>query len=129
MANNSLESNLPDTVSVSEATEVFSQVMGFFRECENTKRETARYDAMAKVLTMEINRKYDLWEKVFTHVFSERHASILKTFEVINKGMQTNDKDMINMGLMGLSTIVASSPFADFDKVINAVSNGQKISI
>jgi hypothetical protein len=120
---------LPDTVSAGEATEVFSQIMGFFRECEITKRETARYDAAVKILTIEINRKYDLWEKVFTEVFKERRAGILKTFEVIDRGMETNDRQMINMGLMGLSSIVASSPFADIDKMVSALSAGQQISI
>ena len=126
---NSLEAQLPKTVSMAEASEVFSQVMGFFREREITKRETARYDAMVTVLTTEIHRKYDLWEKVFTEIFKDRRGNILKTFEVIDKGMETNDNQLINMGLMGLSSIVASSPFADIDKVINAISSGQNISI
>ena len=129
MDDKSLEPQLPETVNTNEALEVFSQVMSFFRECEITKRETARYDAAVKVLSKEIKRKYDLYEKVFTEVFKERRAGILKTFEVIDKGMTANDKDMINMGLMGLSAIVASSPFADFDKVVNAISSGKQISI
>ena len=124
-----LESQLPETVAVGEAMEVFSLAMNFFRECEITRRETARYDSMVKILTTEINRKYDMWEKVFTEVFRERRAGILKTFEVIDKGIETNDKKLINMGLMGLSTIVASSPFADIDKVVNAINAGQQISI
>ena len=125
----SLESQLPSTVGIEEAKEVFSLAMNFFRECENTKRETARYDSIVTIMTTEINRKYDLWEKVFTEVFKERRAGILKTFEIIDKGMETNDKQMINMGLMGLSNIVASSSFADIDKVINAINTGQQISI
>lgn len=136
----SLEARLPDTVSIGEACEVFSQIMGFFRECEITKREiaqereitkreTARYDALVTVLTAEINRKYDLWERVFTEVFSERRAGILKTFEVIDRGMETNDKQMINLGLMGLSSIVASSPFAGMSEMVKAISAGQTISI
>jgi len=125
----SLESQLPETVSIAEAREVFSQAMGFFRECEVTKRETARYDAMVNILTMEINRKYDMWERVFTEVFKERRAGILKTFEVIDKGIETNDRPLINMGLMGLSAIVASSPFADIDKVVSAISAGHQVAI
>jgi hypothetical protein len=123
------ESQLPETVSANEASDVFSQVMGFFRECEKTKRESARYSAAVEILTAEIHRKYDLWEKVFTEVFSERRAGILKTFQIIDKGMETNDKQLINMGLASLSSIVASSPFADIDKVVNALSTGRSISI
>jgi hypothetical protein len=125
----SLDARLPDTVSIGEACEVFSQIMGFFRECEITKRETARYDALVKILTTEINRKYELLERVFTEVFSERRAGILKTFEVIDRGMETNDKQMINLGLMGLSSIVASSPFAGMSEMVKAISAGQTISI
>jgi hypothetical protein len=125
----STNSNLPEIVSLTEANEVFSCVMNFFRECEITKRETARYDAAVKIITTEINRKYDLWEKVFTEIFKERRVSILKTFEIIDKGMEKNDKELINMGLMGLSTIVVSSPFADIDKMINAINTGQKITL
>ena len=129
MPDNHDELQLPSTVTIGEVTEVFSQVINFFRECEITKRETARYDAMVKVLTTEINRKYDLWEKVFTEVFKERRAGILKTFQIIDKGMEENDKQMINMGLMGLSQIVATSPFSDFDKVFTAINDGKEINI
>ena len=125
----SFESQLPSTVAVEDAKEVFSLVMKYFRDVEITKRETARYSAMVKVLTTEINRKYDMWEKVFTEVFKERRVSILKTFEIIDKGMEKNDMQMINLGLMGLSNIVASSPFKDIDKVVSAISTGQQISI
>ena len=122
-----METQLPSTVAVEDAREVFSLVMNFFREAEITKRETARYTAMVEVLTTEINRKYDMWERVFTEVFSERRAGILKTFEIIDKGMEKNDMQMINLGLMGLSNIVASSPFADFDKVFKAINDGKQI--
>ena len=127
--NVNFELMLPQTVSFQEANEVFSLVMNCFRESEITKRETARYDAMVEVLTAEINRKYDLWEKVFTEVFKERRTGILKTFEVIDEGIRSNDKQLINMGLMGLSSIVASSPFADIDKVVNAISSGRQVNI
>lgn len=123
------ETRLPDTVTAYEAAQVFSYAMDFFRECEITKRETARYEVAVKVLTTEINRKYDLWKKVFTEVFKERRTGILKTFEVIDEGMRINDKQMINMGLSALSSIVATSPFADFDKVINAINSGKQITI
>jgi hypothetical protein len=125
----SLGLRLPDTVSVAEARDVFSQVMNFFHECEITKRESARHSVAVEILSTEINRKYDLWGKVFTEIFSERRAGILKTFEVIDKGIANNDKQMINMGLMGLSSIVASSPFADIEMVVDTICLGQQISI
>lgn len=124
-----LESRLPSSVGIEEAKEVFSIAMNFFRECEITKRETARYDSLVTVMTTEINRRYDLWEKVFTEVFRERRVSILKFFEIIDKGMETNDKQLINMGLMNLSNMVATSPFANIDQIINAINTGQQVSI
>ena len=124
-----IESQLPSTIPIEKAKEVFSLIMNFHRECEITKRETARYNAMVNVLTTEIHRKYNMWEMVFTEVFKERRAGILKNFEVIDKGMKENDKQLINMGLMGLSQIVASSPFSDFDKVFDAINDGKEIVI
>lgn len=124
-----MEANLPDTVSINEAREVFTCAMNFFREAEITKRETARYDAAVRIMETEIRHKYRLWQRVFTEVFAERRMSIQKTFEVIDKGMAQNDKELINMGLMGLSTIVSSSPFANIDKMITAINSGQQITI
>jgi hypothetical protein len=120
---------IPGTVSSQDVLQVFSQIMNYKTECEVTKRETAKYEAVSKVMMKEIDKKYNLYENIFTEIFTERRAAILKHFEVIDKGIKEGDRELINMGLMFLSNIVVSSPFGDAEKLHKMLESGQTISI
>ena len=53
----------------------------------------------------------------FNKVFSERTEAIKKDFEIIDKGMKENNRELISAGISGLSRVVATSPFADIEKL------------
>ncbi|MDF2565687.1 MAG: hypothetical protein K0Q53_2082, partial [Massilibacillus sp.] len=52
-----------------------------------------------------------------------------KSFEIIDKGMAENDRELIGQGLHSLSKIVSSSPFADLHKLSGALENNENIEI
>jgi hypothetical protein len=80
------------------------------------------------VLLTEIRRKYDLYEKVFEHIFAERKMAIHKSFEIIDRGLESNDRELISSGLH-ISKIVSSSPFSDLQALSNSLENNKFIEI
>ena len=87
------------------------------KESEITKREIRKYESARDVMIQEITGKYKFYEMFFSKVFAERGEAIKKDFEIIDKGMKENNRDLISMGVSGLSRVVASSPFTDMERL------------
>ncbi len=82
------------------------------KEQERTKREAII--AKRDVLTAEINAKKELLSEIFKGIFDERQNTINKLFDVLDKGIEKGDSDLIDKSLSGILTIIQTSPFANF---------------
>jgi hypothetical protein len=120
---------IPDNMPGPDVTKAFTLFLEYKKENEMTKREIARYDAMKEVMITEITRKYDFYEKLFAAVFSERKIVIDKYFEIIDKGIKEKDNELVLAGLSNLSTVVASSPFANLGELKNLIESNKKIEM
>ena len=100
-----------------EFPRLFEMLLECKKESEMTKREIKRYDAMKEVMIQEITGKYIFYESLFSKIFAERQETIKKDFEIIDEGMKRNDRELIAVGITGLSQLVASSPFEDLEKL------------
>jgi len=87
------------------------------KESELSQREIKKYDSMKEVMLREITGKYSFYEFLFSRIFSERQEVIKKDFEIIDRGMKQNNRDLITAGISGLSQVIASSPVAELDKI------------
>ena len=65
---------------------------------------------------------FDISEQFFLDVFGERDAALGKHYDLLDKAVASNDKDLIIAAIKGISTIVTKSPLEDleaFAKVFN----------
>lgn len=85
-----------------------------YKEHQATEREIARIDANKEVALDHIRKKHDLYREAFCRIFDERRDIITRHFALIDKGIASNDRDLMLQGLQGLGEIVAASPFANF---------------
>ena len=104
-------------IPAEEIPRFFEMLLGCKKESEQTKREIKKYDSMKEVMIQEITGKYSFYEFLFSKIFAERAEAIKKDFEIIDRGMKQNNRDLIATGVSGLSQIVASSPFTDMEKL------------
>jgi hypothetical protein len=100
-----------------EIPKLFELLLACQKESEMTKREEKKYEAMKEIMIREITGKYAFYEFFFSRIFAERQEAIRKDFEIIDRGMKENNRDLVSDGVSGLSRVVASSPFADLDKL------------
>jgi hypothetical protein len=110
-------------IPAEEIPRLFELLLETRKESEHTKREIKRYDSMKEAMIQEITGKYSFYEFFFSHLFAERQEAIKKDFEIIDKGMKENNRDLIQTGVSGLSQVVASSPFSDLDKLRRMIGN------
>jgi hypothetical protein len=120
---------LKEVIPKQDVLSLFSKLSDVRREMAVTEREVARISAARDIALSEIQSKYALYHKVFDRVFEERRDAINKNFEIIDKGLAANDRDLILGGLKGLSDIVASSPFGSIEQLGRALESNQRIEI
>jgi hypothetical protein len=110
-------------IPAEEIPRLFELLLECRKESEITSRAAKKYDAMKEVMIHEITGKYSLYEFFFSKIFAERQEVIKKDFEIIDRGMKQNNRDLIASGLSGLSQVVASSPVTDMEKLRRLVED------
>ncbi|OBR62844.1 hypothetical protein A7K91_15765 [Paenibacillus oryzae] len=106
--------------------EFFKVLADAYKENQHAQLELAKLEAQKEIVLSEIKNKYELYYKVFDAIFDERKTAIHKSFEIIDRGLASNNKEMIGMGLQGLSKIVSSSPFSNIHE-LTGLMEGRKI--
>lgn len=107
----------------------FKMLMEIKRENDEVKKEIKKIEATKELLIHEMTLKFDLYHKVFGQIFDERKQSINKSFEIIDRGLKENDKDLISMGLNSLSQVVSASPFSNLAELSKLLEGGGRIEI
>lgn len=112
-----------------DVLDFFNKLTDAYKEAKITEREVAKIQAQKEVLLKEIEKKYDLYYTIFDRIFDERKEAIHKSFEIIDKGLNQGDKDLISVGMQGLSKVVSSSPFANLDQLSRMIEGNKVIEI
>ena len=126
------EVSLANGLKISEINNILGSFTEIFRHRADIARsevEIRNLEIKEKVLLTEIEKKYDLYNKVFKAIFDERRDAITKSFDIIDRGLSNDDKDLISMGLTNLSTVVAASPFSNLKGLSDVIESGGKIEI
>jgi len=59
----------------------------------------------------------------------ERRQAIDKFFEIIDKGIEENDRELIAFGLSSLSNVIASSLFSNIGELTKLIESGETIDL
>jgi biopolymer transport protein ExbB/TolQ len=112
-----------------DALAFLNSLIEAYREDQTVRRDLAKIEAMRDVVLTEITKRYELYHRVFDRIFDERKEAIDRHFDIIDRGVGANDKELIIQGLKGLSTIVSSSPFANLQELSKLLESGRKVEI
>jgi len=112
-----------------DALAFINQLQDAYITHRQTEVQIKTIEAQREVLITEIQHRYDLYHKVFDNIFDERKMAINKSFEIIDEGLKSNDRELVNIGMQGLSKVVSSSPFANIEQLTNLIESGGKIQI
>jgi hypothetical protein len=98
-------------------------------ELAKTERDIIKIEATRDMLIAEMNLKYGVIQAALGEIFAERRGALDRHFKVIERGLESNDRDLIVAGLTGVANIVGSSPFADLDRLGQLLNSGSSIEI
>jgi len=81
------------------------------------------------IASQKIAADKEKWHDMLTHIFSGRDKAIDTFIEQIENGVKTNNNEIILKAMDGLSTIVASSPWPNFDSFNKLIDSGGEIEL
>ena len=111
------------------STSFFKTLIEVYKEGKKTDLEIEQLRLKKEVLLKEMEQRHDLYNKIFTEIFVERRMAIQKYFEIIDRGLAENNRELINMVLFHLSQIVTTSPFFDINSLSKKLESNEIIEI
>ena len=115
--------------NTTDPTSFFKNLIEVYKEGKKTDLEIEQLRLKKEVLLTEMEKRHDLYNKIFTEIFVERRMAIQKYFEIIDRGLAENNRELISMGLSHLSQVVTTSPFSDINALSKKLENNEIIEI
>ena len=120
---------LPSDISPQNALSAIENIMKYQSEIAKSETDIKRLDVTQKVMLTDIEKKYELYHKIFNSIFSERRETIDKYFEIIDLGIKQDNNELINAGLTNLCNVVSSSPFSNLSELGKLLESGKSIEL
>ena len=115
--------------NTTDPTSFFKNLIEVYKEGKKTDLEIEQLHLKKELLLMEMEKRHELYNKIFTEIFVERRRAIQKYFEIIDRGLAENNRELISMGLSHLSQVVTTSPFSDINALSKKLENNEIIEI
>lgn len=107
---NVLAENLTGTLNQAE------RIASLYRDCQMVEAQTEQVKAWSQVEIAKTVAKYKSCQEFMYHTFGERDKALTKHFELLDKAIEGNDKDLIISALQGIGGIVTKSPLQDLEE-------------
>ena len=107
---------------VNAASNLANNIVDVYAQCKEAEERSERMRVWGQVKMAETVAKFKSCQMFLDRVFGERDAALGKHYDLLDKAVATNDKDLIIAAIKGISTIVTKSPLEDleaFAKVFN----------
>ena len=115
--------------NTTDPTSFFKNLIEVYKEGKKTDLEIEQLRLKKELLLMEMEKRHELYNKIFTEIFVERRRAIQKYFEIIDRGLAENNRELISMGLSHLSQVVTTSPFSDINSLSKKLESNEIIEI
>ena len=115
--------------NTTDPTSFFKNLIEVYKEGKKTDLEIEQLRLKKKLLLTEMEKRHELYNKIFTEIFVERRMAIQKYFEIIDRGLAENNRELISIGLSHLSQVVTTSPFSDINALSKKLENNEIIEI
>lgn len=111
--------SLSDLVYTSErAIDVAQNIAGMFKECVLAQERTKQMQEWGKVEIAKTIAKFKTAQTFMEGTFGERDKALTKHYDLLDKAVASNDRDLILASLQGISSVVTKSPLEDFEKFV-----------
>ena len=100
------------------AIDAAQNIAGMFTECMLAQERTKQMQEWGKVEIANTIAKFKTAQSFLEGTFGERDKALVKHYDLLDKAVASNDRDLILASLQGISSIVTKSPLDDFEKFV-----------
>lgn len=101
---------------INKGIDTVNNIANVYHASMQVEKDVAAVKAWSGAKLAEVAAKYKLCEAFLNKRFGERDKALSKHYELLDKAIETNNKDAIILAMQGISGIVTSSPLADLEK-------------
>lgn len=118
-----------DKIPIANALDTFSKLVDLHKEHLVTKREIHKIDATKELLLEEMRNRYSFYRDIMNEVFEERKENINKLFEIVEKGLENNNNEIVLKSLESIGDIISSSPLANIKSISDLLNSNTSIEL
>ena len=109
-----------------QGLQTVDRVVDVWKYSKMVEQNIAQIQGATTIELAKISAKFQTQQTALMGIFGHRQQGLSRQFDVLEKAMQENDRDLIIESLRGISTIVTSSPLEDFEKLSKAWDDKSK---
>ncbi len=107
---NVLTENLNGTLSQAE------RLASLYMDCKMVEAQARQVKSWSEAEIAKTIAKYKSCQEFMCHTFGERDKALTKYYDLLDKAVERNDKDLIVATLQGIGGIVTKSPLQDLEQ-------------
>ena len=103
--------------SSNEVLSTFERIMSIRRDCEVMAQKTEQVKMITHERIINTLAKFKQNQLIIEKVFGERDKALSKYYEVLDKAMASNDREMLLASMDQISRVVTTSPLAEIERL------------
>lgn len=98
-------------------------IANLYTQCQAFKARTEQINAWSNVQMANTIAKYKVCQQFLESTFGERNGALQKHYELMDKAIESGDRELILASLQGISNIVTKSPLDDLEQFYEVFNN------
>ena len=103
--------------SGNEMLSTFERIMSIRRDCEVMTQKTEQVRMIAQERIINTLAKFKQNQDIIEKVFGERDKALSKYYEILDKALASNDRQMLLASMEQISKVVTTSPLAEIERL------------
>ena len=108
---------------VNQGIENSGKLMQSVENIYSMHQRTKQLEMMTQMQLANTVAKYQLCHEFLDNTFKERHGALQKHYDLLDRAVESNDREMILASLHGISSIVTTSPLSELQRLASVFDN------
>lgn len=106
--------------------DMINNVANVYQRSKEIERDICLIQSAKEVELRRIAAQYELCREVLQGTFGQRQQGLAAYYQVLDKALESDDREMIVAALQGISKIVVSNPLESYSKFLEAWNDKSK---
>lgn len=106
--------------------DLMNNLVNVYQRSKEISRDINLIQASKEIELKRLASQYELCREVIQGTFGQRQEGLMAHYRVLEKALESDDREMIVAALKGISSIVISNPLESYSKFLEAWNDKSK---